>query len=97
MTCDDYRGIAINPIVSKVFEYCILNRFQGYLNSCDARFGSKKGYGCRNAIYSVRQITDRLIKGGSTVNMCAIDLSKAFNKVNHSALYCQTYEKTYPD
>jgi len=22
LTCDDFRGIAINPVISRVFEYC---------------------------------------------------------------------------
>ena len=26
LTCDEFRGIAISPIISKVFEHCILNR-----------------------------------------------------------------------
>ena len=23
-TCDDFRGIAISPVISKVFEYCLV-------------------------------------------------------------------------
>jgi len=42
--------------------------------------------GCNHAIYTVRQAVDRFIKGGNTVNLCSIDLSKAFDKVNHKAL-----------
>jgi len=47
----------------------------------------KKGSGCRNAIHTVRKTVDRLVKDGSTVNMCAVDLTKTFDNVNHSALY----------
>jgi len=28
MSCDDFRGIAISPIISKVVEHCVLDRFQ---------------------------------------------------------------------
>jgi len=42
--------------------------------------------GCNHAIYTVRRVVDRFIKGGNTVNLCSIDLSKAFDKVNHKAL-----------
>jgi len=28
LTCDDFRGIAISPILSKVFEYCVLDRLK---------------------------------------------------------------------
>ena len=66
-----------------MFEHCILDRFGSSFASCDAQFGFKKGSGCRNAIHSVRKIVERLIKGNSTVNICSLDLSKAFDKVNH--------------
>ena len=39
MTCDDFRGIAISPLISKVFEYCILDRFEDFLFNSDAQFG----------------------------------------------------------
>ena len=75
LSCDDFRGIAISPIISKVFEHCILNRFQTLFLSCDSQFGFKKGTGCRNAIYAVRNIVvDECIKGGDTVNVCAIGI-----------------------
>ena len=45
-----------------------------------------KGIGCNHAIQTVRFVVERFIKEGNTVNLCAIDLSKAFDKVNHHAL-----------
>ena len=44
LSCDDFRGIAISPIISKVFEHCILDRFQTFFLSCNSQFGFKKGY-----------------------------------------------------
>ena len=35
MTYDDFRGIAISPVISKVFEHCLLDYFQIFLNSGD--------------------------------------------------------------
>ena len=74
LTYNDFRGIAISSIISKVFEYCILDRFNSYLSSSDIQFGFKKNSGCRNAIYTARTIVERLNKNGSTANICAIDL-----------------------
>jgi len=42
MTCYDFRGIAVSPIISNVFEYCILEQFDKFLTSCDVQFGFKK-------------------------------------------------------
>ena len=81
LTCDDFRGIAISPIISKVLEYCILDRFGSYFETADNQFGFKKGIECSFAIRVVRNVVEKFTKGGSTSNICAIDLSKAFDKV----------------
>ena len=39
---DDFRAIAISPILSKVFEHCFLGRFQCMLETSDRQFGFKK-------------------------------------------------------
>jgi hypothetical protein len=31
----DYRGITVSPIISKIFEYCLLRRFTKYLYSSE--------------------------------------------------------------
>ena len=41
----DFRGIAISPILSKVFEYCLLDRFKDYVVSAGNQFGFKKVLG----------------------------------------------------
>jgi hypothetical protein len=96
MTCDDFRGIAISSILSKVFEHCILERFSKFLYSADNQFGFKKGVGTSHAIYTVRRCVDRFVKGGSTVNLCALDLSKAFDKMNHNALFIKLMKRLLP-
>ena len=42
LTCDDFRAIAISPILSKVFEHCIIKRYESFLVSSDNQFGFKK-------------------------------------------------------
>jgi len=97
LSCDDFRGIAISPILSKVFEYCILSKFKNFLSTADNQFGFKQGIGCNFAIRSLRGIVDKFVKGGSTVNLCALDLSKAFDKVNHHALYLKLMKRLIPE
>ena len=81
VTTDDFRGIAISPIISKAFEYCLLERFGNFFETSDNQFGFKLGTGCSNAIYTVRNVVEKLTMDGSTVNLCALDLSKAFDKL----------------
>jgi len=86
-TVDSYRGISISAILSKNFEQCVLTRYSKFLSSSPNQFGFKKGSSCGHAIYSVRKVVEYYINGGSTVNVCLLDLSKAFDKMNHFALY----------
>jgi len=39
LTVDDFRGISISPVVSKVFEHAVLNRFAHYFVTSDNQFG----------------------------------------------------------
>ena len=96
MTTDDFRGIAISCTLSKVFELCIVDRFGKYFVSSDNQFGFKGGIGCSHAIFSVRSVVEHFVNSGNTVNLCAIDLSKAFDKTNHHALFIKLMNRNIP-
>ena len=96
LTCNDFRGIAISAIISKTFEYCILERFEYFFLSKDNQFGFKKRVGCTHAVYSARKTIERYVAGGSTVNICSLDLSKAFDRVNHHALLIKLMKRRLP-
>jgi len=96
MTTDDFRGIAISCILSKVFEHCVLNRYRNFLTTGDNQFGFKKGLGCSDAIYSARKIIEQYVNEGCTVNLCAIDLTKAYDKTNHHALFIKLMKRNVP-
>ena len=53
MKCDDFRGIAISPVISKVLEYCFLEKFQSLITTSDNQFGFKKGIGCHQAMRAI--------------------------------------------
>ena len=78
---DDFRGITVNPIVSKIFEHCLVPFFDN-LSTSVRQFGFKKGIGCLNSIHTVRKIINYFNKSGSTVNIATIDLMKAFDKTS---------------
>jgi len=48
---------------------------------------SKKDLNVETLLYAARNIVDQFIKGSNTANFCAIDMSKAFDKTNHHALF----------
>ena len=67
-----------------------------YLYSSDLQFGFKQRVGCNSAIYTVRSVIEYYTKHGSTVNICLLDMSKAFDKVNHFGLYLKLMKRNIP-
>ena len=94
-TVADFRGISISPTISKVFEHCILDHYADFLLTSDNQFGFKKNSSCSHAIYSMRCVVDYYVKFGSTVNMCAVDISKASDKINHYGLFVKLIKKLF--
>lgn len=53
--------------------------------------------GCTHAIHVVRSIITSLTQNGSTVNICSLDLSKAFDKANHYGLLLKLTKRLIPN
>ena len=96
LSVTDFRGISISPVISKVFENCILIRFEKYFETSDNQFGFKKSLSCYHAIYSVRQVANNFTMSGSTVNICTIDIRKAFDKMSHYGLFTKLMVRMIP-
>jgi hypothetical protein len=67
------------------------------LATSDNQFGFKRGLGCSHAIFSVKCVVNHYIRCGSTVNLCALDLKKAFDKTNHHGLYIRLMDRYIPN
>jgi len=93
---DDYRGITICSILSKVFEHCILLLCNQYLTSSDRQFGFKAKVGCQHALYTLNKVVSHFTNKGSTINLCSLDLTKAFERVSHSLLLKKLVSKGVP-
>ena len=75
---------------------CILDSYGDYLLSSDLQFRFKKGTGCNHALYTVRSVVVHFTAAGSVVNLCALDMSKAFDKLNHYALWIKLMDRSVP-
>ena len=52
--------------------------------------------GCSHAIYCVRNIVNHYVSRGSTVNLCALDITKAFDRLNHDGLFINLMRRFVP-
>ena len=93
---EDFRGISISHVLSKIFEHCLLDLYATFFTTSDKQFGFKKGLSCSNAIYSIKTVIDEYVACGSTVSLRALDLSKAFDKMNHHALLIKLMNRQVP-
>jgi len=94
LTVDDFRGISISPVLSKLFELCVLD--SDYFDTSDYQFGFKKHTSCSHVVYSVRNVIDHYVSHCSTVNVCTLDLSKAFDRMNHYLLFKKLIQRNLP-
>jgi hypothetical protein len=73
-----------------------MQRFNNFFATTDNQFGLKKSVGCSHAIYTVRCVVDNYASHGSTVNLCALDISKAFDRMNHRGLFVKLLRRYVP-
>mgnify|MGYP003406642813 FL=1 len=69
VNANDFRGIAISPVISKVFEHCIVDRYYMFLITTDNQFGFKKSVGCSHAVFTLRNVVNYYVSCNSTVNI----------------------------
>ena len=82
--------------MSKIFEHCLILKFDRYLWSSDLQFGFKQNTGCSDALGVFRNVVDYYTQNGSTVSVAALDMSKAFDKVNHFGLFIKLLNRNVP-
>ena len=93
---EDFRGITISCTISKNFETSLMRYLRNYFLTSERQFGFKSKVGCSDAIYSLRKTVEHFTNRGSTVNICSMDLSKAFDKVNFKMLFCKLMDRKIP-
>jgi hypothetical protein len=76
-----YRGIALIPVVAKLFEGVMLEICSDFLVRDDLKFGFEAYVGCFNAIFVLRATIDYFQNHGISVFVASLDISKAFDTV----------------
>ena len=93
----NYRPVSVLPCLSKIFERLIYNRLVTFIEKHklidDLQFGFRKDRSAYMALIEAVDIVTNALDRGETVVGVSLDLSKAFDTVNHMILMekCDKY------
>ena len=85
MSKENYRPVRLLPQLSKVFERIIYKKPKSYMEDKCLR-GSRKSHGTQHLLLTMLEKWKRGIDNGSYVSALFIDLSKAFDTINHDLM-----------
>ena len=87
--CSNYRGLSLNSHVGKLYAKILEQRARAkaecYLSN--AQFGFRKGRGCTDAIFTLRQLCESTVEHNRTLQLVFIDQEKAFDRVDREKLW----------
>jgi len=87
---ENYRPITILPNLSKVFEKILLTKLSTYLNDNhiipNCQYGFRKNHSTKDAILNILLKIEENTKNIKDTCLVMLDLSKAFDKVDHHRL-----------
>ena len=87
--CSTYRGLSLNSHVGKLYAKILEQRARAkaeyYLSN--AQFGFRKGRGCTDAVFALRQLCERAVEHNRALQLVFVDQEKAFDRVDREKLW----------
>ena len=91
--CSNYRGISLLSIPSKVYAWILDSRVRRKTEGevMELQGGFRRGRGCVDQIFTIRQLSEKVLEKNKQMVIACIDLEKAYHKVSRDRL-CQVLE-----
>ena len=86
---ENYRPVSLLPVVSKIFERLMLKQIKPYMDKHLSPYlcGYRKGYNAQYALIAMIEKWKKCLDGdGGIMGAVMMDLSKAFDTINHELL-----------
>ena len=97
--CHNWRGIALLEVVGKVVARILQERLQQLAKEelPESQCGFRKGRGCSDMIFTVRQLAEKAIEHQSKQFFLFVDLQKAYDSVPRMAMWRALEKLGVPD
>lgn len=92
----NYREIMISSNFLKLFEYCLLSRLNSHVSISPFQFGYRKNTSTILSTSLFKEVVGKYLSENSVVYACFLDLSKAFERVDHTILLDKLREAQVP-
>ena len=85
---DNYRSIAISSLIMKLYDQVIIKLFSEHLFFDDLQFGYQSDVSTSMCTWLATESISHFQRNESEVFTCLVDMSKAFDTVQYTILYC---------
>ena len=87
--CSNFRGISLLSVVGKVYSRVLINRIRDKTENVitEVQGGFRRGRGCTDQIFILRQICEKYLGKGKDVYFAFLDLEKAYDRVDRDATW----------
>ena len=93
---NNYRSIAISSLVLKIFDLVILSTFSEFLQLDDLQFSYQAEVSISMCTWLAVESVAHFLRNGNEVYTCLMDMSKAFDTVQHSQLFKKFLQQGLP-
>ncbi|CAF1351176.1 unnamed protein product [Rotaria magnacalcarata] len=96
--CDNYRGISLLVVASKIFTRVILNRIQLLIDKqlLEEQAGFRTNRSTIDQVFILKMVMEKTREFNKSLHMCFIDIQKAYDSINRDLLWkiCRQYGLT---
>ena len=87
--CSNFRGIWLLCVLGKVYDRVLINRIRDKTENviAEVQGGFRRGRGCTDQIFIVRQVCKKYIGKDKDVYFAFLDLEKAYDRVDRDAIW----------